>query len=84
MKNQNNGFKIGSIVVFLGLTIWYLFPTIQWSLEQRHVESLTDTELVRYQSDNAEKLQSLRERSLKLGLDLQGGMYVTLQIGEPS
>ena len=83
MKNQNNGFKIGSIVVFLGLTIWYLFPTIQWSLEQRHMESLTDTELVRYQSDNAEKLQSLRERSLKLGLDLQGGMYVTLQIGEP-
>jgi preprotein translocase subunit SecD len=83
MKNQNNGFKIGSIVVFLGLTIWYLFPTIQWSLEQRHMESLTETELVRYQSDNAEKLQSLRERSLKLGLDLQGGMYVTLQIGEP-
>lgn len=83
MKNQNNGFKIGSIVVFLGLTLWYLFPTIQWSLEQRHMESLTETELVRYQSDNNEKLQSLRERSLKLGLDLQGGMYVTLQIGEP-
>jgi SecD/SecF fusion protein len=83
MKKQNNGFKLGSIAVFLGLTVWYLFPTLQWNLEQRHMDSLTETELVSYQSDNVEKLQNLREKSLKLGLDLQGGMYVTLEIGEP-
>jgi SecD/SecF fusion protein len=83
MKKQNNGFKIGSIIVFLGLTIWYLLPTIQWNLEQRHMDSMTETEKVRYESENSQKIQNLREKSLSLGLDLQGGMYVTLEIGEP-
>lgn len=83
MKKQKNGFKLVCIALFLGLTVWYLFPTIQWNLEQRHMENMTETERVQYQSENAQKLQSLRERSLSLGLDLQGGMYVTLEIGEP-
>ena len=83
MNSQNNGFKIGSIVVFLGLTIYYLFPTIQWQLEQRHMESMVPTERAQYQEENAAKLQNLREESLSLGLDLQGGMYVTLEVGTP-
>jgi SecD/SecF fusion protein len=83
MKSQNNGFKIGSIIVFLGLTIWYLFPTLQWNLELRHMESMTETERIQYQADNAEKLQRIQEGALSLGLDLQGGMYVTLEIGTP-
>ncbi|MCG2589326.1 protein translocase subunit SecD [Rhodohalobacter sulfatireducens] len=83
MNSQNNGFKIGSIVVFLGLTIYYLFPTIQWQLEQRHMESMVPSERVQYQEENAAKLQNLREESLSLGLDLQGGMYVTLEVGTP-
>lgn len=83
MKSQNNGFKIGTIVLFLGLTLWYLFPTLQWNLEQRHMDDMTETERVRYEAENFEKLASLQERSLSLGLDLQGGMYVTLEIGTP-
>lgn len=83
MKSQNNGFKIGSIVVFLGLTIYYLFPTIQWQLEQRHMANMVPSERVQYQEENAAKLQNLREQSLSLGLDLQGGMYVTLEVGTP-
>jgi len=83
MKKQNNGFKIGTIVLFLGLTIYYLFPTLQLNLEQRHMNSMTESELIQYQSENAAKLISLREKSLSLGLDLQGGMYVTLEVGTP-
>lgn len=83
MKSQNNGFKIGTIVLFLGLTIYYLFPTIQWQLEQRHMENMVPSERVQYQEENAAKLQRLREESLSLGLDLQGGMYVTLEVGTP-
>lgn len=83
MKSQNNGFKIGSIVLFLGLTLYYLWPTVQWSLEQNHIESLPPAEQVQYQEENAQKLQRLREQSLSLGLDLQGGMYVTLEVGTP-
>ena len=83
MKKQNNGFKLGMIALFLGLTLYYLFPTVQWSLEQRHMESLTETERVQYETENIAKIQRLRERSLSLGLDLQGGMYVTLEVGTP-
>lgn len=83
MKKQNNGFKIGTIVLFVGLTLWYLFPTVQLMLEQRHMEDMTESELMQYQAENAEKLQNLRVKSLSLGLDLQGGMYVTLEVGTP-
>ncbi len=83
MKGQNNGFKIGSIVVFLGLTLFYLFPTLQWNLEQRHMADMTESERIQYRAENLEKLNSYQENSLSLGLDLQGGMYVTLEIGTP-
>lgn len=83
MKKQNNGFKIGTIVLFLGITIWYLFPTIQLNLEQRHMDDMPEADRVQYQTENREKLQSLEERALSLGLDLQGGMYVTLEVGTP-
>lgn len=81
MKGQNNGFKIGTIVLFLGLTIWYLFPTVQLMLEQNYMESMTESERTQYVEENREKMQSLRDRALSLGLDLQGGMYVTLEVG---
>ena len=83
MKKQNNGFKIGCIVLFLGLTTYYLFPTVQWNLEQRHMASMTEAERIQYESENIAKIQRLRENSLSLGLDLQGGMYVTLEVGTP-
>ncbi|MEX0994651.1 MAG: protein translocase subunit SecD [Balneolaceae bacterium] len=78
---KGNGVKIGFIVFFLGLTLWYLIPTIQLILEERYMESMPEVERITYQEENYAKLQDLRERSLSLGLDLQGGMHVTLEIG---
>jgi preprotein translocase subunit SecD len=78
---QGNGMKIGFIVAFLSLTLWYLVPTVQWTLEQRYIETLPEAEQLRYQEENREKLQEIREKSLSLGLDLQGGMHVTLEVG---
>lgn len=83
MKKQNNGFKLGMIALFLGLTVFYLYPTIQLNLEQRYMNSMTESERFQYETENAAKLISLREKSLSLGLDLQGGMYVTLEVGTP-
>lgn len=80
---QGNGFKIGSIVAFLALTLWYLLPTIQYSLEQNYIEDLSPSEAAQYEEDNRQKLENLRENILSLGLDLQGGMHVTLEVGVP-
>ncbi len=81
MKKQNNGFKLGCIALFLGMTVWYLFPTVQWMLEQRHIENMPAVERAEYLDENRERLQNIREGALSLGLDLQGGMYITLEIG---
>ncbi|MEX0663034.1 MAG: protein translocase subunit SecD [Balneolaceae bacterium] len=81
MKKQNNGFKLGCIALFLGLTLWYLFPTLQLMLEERHIDNMPTVERADYLNENRERLQNIREKSLSLGLDLQGGMYITLEIG---
>lgn len=80
---QGNGFKIGCIVAFLALTLYYLRPTIQWGLEQNYIEELSPSEAAQYEEENQEKLEYLRENTLSLGLDLQGGMHVTLEVGVP-
>jgi preprotein translocase subunit SecD len=78
---KGNGFKIGSIVAFLALTLWYLWPTAVNMLEQNYVEDLPQAERAEYMEENAQRLQDLRQNSLSLGLDLQGGMHVTLEVG---
>ena len=80
---QGNGFKIGTIVAFLALTIYYLYPTVQYQLQQNYIEDLSASEAAQYTEENAEKLEYLRTNMLSLGLDLQGGMHVTLEVGVP-
>lgn len=80
---QGNGFKIGLIVAFLALTLWYLFPTIQYNLEQKQISELSPSDSAQYVDEHRVKLASLKERTLNLGLDLQGGMYVMLEVGTP-
>ena len=78
---KGNGTKIGFIVAFLAISIFYLRPTVVNMLEQNYIEDLPKAERVEYKEENAQRLQELRKNSLSLGLDLQGGMHVTLQVG---
>lgn len=80
---QGNGLKIGLIAAFLAMTLWYLFPTIQYNLEQKQISELSPSDSLQYVDENREKLASIKERTLNLGLDLQGGMYVMLEVGTP-
>jgi len=78
---KGNGTKIGFIVAFLAISIYYLWPTAVNMLEQNYIENLPEAEKVEYRQENAQRLQKLRQNSLSLGLDLQGGMHVTLEVG---
>ncbi len=80
---QGNGFKIGLIVAFVAMTLYYLYPTVIWGLEQKQISELTTEERAQYELEEAERLKSIKERTLNLGLDLQGGMHVTLEVGTP-
>src|SRR5699024_12545303 len=77
---KGNGFKIGAIVAFLALSIFYLWPTAANFLEKRYMKDLTEEARIEYQEENAQRLQELQKKSLSLGLDLQGGMRVTLAV----
>lgn len=80
---QGNGTKIGFIVAFLAISIYYLWPTAAFHLEQNYMESLPQAERAQYMEENRGHIQNLRENSLSLGLDLQGGMHVTMEVGTP-
>lgn len=80
---QGNGTKIVFIVAFLAISIYYLWPTAAFHLEQNYMESLPQAERAQYMEENRGHIQNLRENSLSLGLDLQGGMHVTMEVGTP-
>jgi SecD/SecF fusion protein len=77
---QSNGTKIFLIICFILLTGYYLsFTIMNWWVE-RHIAGLPENDQIEYRIQNQERLENLRARRLNLGLDLQGGMYVTLEL----
>ncbi len=77
---QGNGFKLFLIAAFLGLCGYYLYPSVQNYFITQEIESLQGEAREAYKSENAGRIRAVRDESLKLGLDLQGGMHVTLQV----
>ncbi len=77
---QENGFKIFVTLAFLALSLWYLVPTFQNQFTESRIDDLPEDEREVYLNDNYTEIRDVRERALKLGLDLQGGMHVTLEV----
>ncbi|MDI6400994.1 protein translocase subunit SecD [Balneolaceae bacterium ANBcel3] len=77
---KGNGTKLAFIVAFLVMTIYYLFPSFQYWLEMRNIDQLPEEERHTYLLENETRLQDMREKILTLGLDLQGGMHVTMEL----
>jgi len=77
---KRNGFKIGVTLALLLLCGYYLYPTVRYALLQRKLNRMSEEERAAFIEANYGTIQSLRERALKLGLDLQGGMHVTLEV----
>ena len=78
---QGNGFKLFAVAALLLISIYQLYPTVQNSFNERDLAAMDSTARAAYVAENADALQSTREDALKLGLDLQGGMHVTLEVG---
>ena len=78
---QGNGFKVGAVIFFLALTAWYLFPSLQGLYYNNRLSRMSADEAVTYRNENYSRLERIKEKALNLGLDLQGGMHVTLEVG---
>lgn len=77
---QNKGFRIVLVLFFLGLSVYYLYPSVQNYMMVREIAALEGDEREQFQQANYSRIQNVRERALKLGLDLQGGMHVALEV----
>lgn len=77
---QGNGFRIALTVFFVGLCGYYLYPSVQNLYVSYQMGQMEEAERVEYQENNRQRLERIRENSLNLGLDLQGGMHVTLEV----
>ncbi|MFB6271767.1 MAG: protein translocase subunit SecD [Salinibacter sp.] len=77
---QGNGFKLGLTIFFVGLCGFYLFPSVQNLYVNYKMSNMTAEQRAEYKEENRQWLNQLDKNSLNLGLDLQGGMYVTLEV----
>ncbi len=77
---KGSGFKVFLTLFFLGLTIWYLIPSGQQYLINKEKSSLSEEERATYDRENLAHMRNVSEKALHLGLDLLGGMHVTLEV----
>ncbi len=78
---QGNGFKVGAVASFLALSLWYLFPSVQGLYLNNQLADMDQEERSQYERENYSRIESIKEGSLNLGLDLQGGMHTTMEVG---
>ena len=69
------------MLALLIISVWQLFPTLQNSLNNRDLAAMDEAQRAAYLEEHGDDIQATSEEALKLGLDLQGGMHVTLEVG---
>jgi SecD/SecF fusion protein len=57
------------------LSLWFLWPTYR-------LATMSKEEQQRLEIENPQKIDKLHKKALKLGLDLRGGMHLTLEIDD--
>jgi preprotein translocase subunit SecD len=70
---SNTTTKIILITAVLAAALYWLYPTYKFS-------SLSESEKQHMEIDNQKEFLDLKSKSLNLGLDLQGGMHVVLEV----
>lgn len=72
--------KVFLITFFVVMSGYYLFPSVQTFFSNRKMNAMDEETRQQYVRDNFSSLRASQEKALKLGLDLQGGMHVTLEV----
>lgn len=72
--------KLVAIVASLGLAIYFLYPTYQASNFDGELARRTGDDSAAYHTDHEAAIREAKANRIKLGLDLQGGMRVVLEV----
>ncbi len=72
--------KILIIVACIALALVFLYPTYQDYHYRQQLNELSGQDSLRYAEENQQGILEAKLKRLKLGLDLQGGMRVVLEV----
>ncbi|NTU92450.1 MAG: protein translocase subunit SecD [Chlorobiaceae bacterium] len=78
---KNNRFKLLLIAVVALVSVWSIWPTYrdqQLSSQLAGFRSSEDS--LKFTIDHRAEIEQAREKSLKLGLDLRGGMHLVMEV----
>jgi len=64
----------------IALSLYFLYPTYQDYTLSKELSQLTGQDSINFVDQNNQKLINARDKRLKLGLDLKGGMYVVMDV----
>jgi SecD/SecF fusion protein len=73
--SKNLRYKVIIVLIVIASSLYFLYPTFR-------VVSMDEGELERIEKQNPEKYDELLNKSIKLGLDLKGGMHLVLEVDD--
>jgi preprotein translocase subunit SecD len=76
---KNRG-KLIFIAICALLSFYFLYPTYQDYTFTQELKSLTGEDSAKYVETHDDDIRDARQKRIKLGLDLQGGMRVVLEV----
>ncbi|NUN69097.1 MAG: protein translocase subunit SecD [Bacteroidetes bacterium] len=76
---KNRG-KLFLIVATFALSLYFLFPTYQAVTFENELTALTGEDSAKYVAENEASIRDAKGKRIKLGLDLQGGMRVVMEV----
>lgn len=78
---RKNRFRIILTLLFLGLAFYFLYPTYKDRQYNDEISKLTNSQdSIAFFDKYGTDVLKTRENRIKLGLDLQGGMYVIMEV----
>lgn len=78
---KNNRFKLILIAVVALVSVWSIWPTYRdYALTQKLKSFRSAEDSLKFAIDNREAIEQAKDKSLKLGLDLRGGMHLVMEV----
>ncbi|NOS85940.1 MAG: hypothetical protein HOP31_12420 [Ignavibacteria bacterium] len=78
---RKNRFRIILTLLFIGLSLYFLYPTYKDYQFNKDIKNLTNAQdSAAFFDKYGPDILKAREDRIKLGLDLQGGMYVIMEV----
>ncbi|HMQ70430.1 MAG TPA: protein translocase subunit SecD [Ignavibacteria bacterium] len=77
---KKNLSRIVITFVLIILSLYFLYPTYQDYQFNKELSKLSGQDSIDFLDKNNQSIASAREKRLKLGLDLKGGMYVVMDV----